>query len=55
MKQQVKCDVYSRVSGYFQRVANFNRGKKEEFRQRKTLKFSLAEQKEPIQAASHNS
>lgn len=31
--------VYSRVSGYFNPTANFNRGKKEEFSERKYLNF----------------
>lgn len=34
-----KCEVYSRVCGYFRPVANWNKGKKEEFRERK--KFSI--------------
>jgi len=29
------CEVYSRVCGYFRPVANWNRGKKEEFKDRK--------------------
>ena len=32
------CEVYSRVTGYFRPVANWNRGKQEEFRERKTYK-----------------
>ena len=34
-----KCEVYSRVCGYFRPVANWNKGKKEEFRERKTFKI----------------
>lgn len=34
-----KTEVYSRVCGYFRPVANWNKGKKEEFRERK--KFSI--------------
>ena len=30
-----KCEVYSRVCGYFRPVACWNRGKQEEFNQRK--------------------
>lgn len=30
----VKCEVYSRVVGYYRPVEQFNRGKKEEYRQR---------------------
>lgn len=30
-----KTEVYSRVTGYFRPVANWNKGKREEFAQRK--------------------
>ncbi len=33
-----KCEVFSRVCGYFRPVANWNKGKKEEFRERKHFK-----------------
>ena len=33
-----KCEVYSRVTGYFRPVANWNKGKKAEFADRKTFK-----------------
>lgn len=33
-----KCEVYSRVTGYFRPVANWNKGKQEEFKERKTFK-----------------
>ena len=33
-----KCEVYSRVTGYFRPVANWNKGKKEEFADRKMFK-----------------
>ena len=33
-----KCEVYSRVTGYFRPVANWNKGKKEEFAERKTYR-----------------
>ena len=35
-----KCEVYSRVCGYFRPVANWNKGKKEEFKDRKTFKVT---------------
>ena len=35
-----KCEVYSRVTGYFRPVANWNRGKQEEFKDRKTFSLS---------------
>lgn len=34
-----KCEVYSRVCGYFRPVSNWNRGKKEEFEQREEYKI----------------
>ena len=33
-----KCEVYSRVTGYFRPVANWNKGKKEEFKDRKVFR-----------------
>lgn len=30
-----QCEVWSRVCGYFRPVANWNRGKKEEFKERR--------------------
>lgn len=35
-KCEEKCEVYSRVCGYFRPVSNWNHGKKEEFKDRKT-------------------
>ena len=32
-----KTEVYSRVCGYFRPVANWNKGKREEFKDRKTF------------------
>ena len=34
------CEVYSRVCGYFRPVANWNKGKKEEFRDRKSFRVA---------------
>lgn len=31
------CEAYSRVCGYFRPVSNWNRGKKQEFKDRKTF------------------
>lgn len=31
------CEIYSRVCGYFRPVSNWNRGKKEEFKDRRTF------------------
>ena len=35
-----KTEVYSRVAGYFRSVNHWNRGKKEEFKDRKTYKYN---------------
>lgn len=35
----IKTEVYSRVVGYYRPISNWNKGKKEEFRQRKNLKI----------------
>jgi len=37
-----KCEVYSRVTGYFRPVANWNKGKQEEFKERKTYRVGKA-------------
>lgn len=37
-----RCEVYSRVVGYFRPVANWNKGKKEEFKERKTFEVGRA-------------
>ena len=39
-KCNAKCEVYSRVTGYFRPVANWNKGKKQEFEDRKTFKVA---------------
>jgi len=36
-KCNTKCEVYSRVCGYFRPVSNWNKGKKEEFKDRRTF------------------
>ena len=36
-----KCEVYSRVTGYFRPVANWNKGKQEEFKDRRTFKVAV--------------
>lgn len=35
-KCKTKCEIYSRVCGYFRPVSNWNQGKREEFKDRKT-------------------
>ncbi len=37
-----KCEVYSRVTGYFRPVSNWNKGKKQEFEDRKTYNVGKA-------------
>lgn len=39
-KCQAKTEVYSRVCGFFRPVQQWNRGKQEEFRQRKPYKIT---------------
>jgi len=35
----VPCEVYSRVVGYFRPVQNWNKGKQQEFKERKTVRL----------------
>jgi ribonucleoside-triphosphate reductase len=35
-----ECEVYSRVVGYLRPVKQWNKGKKEEFKQRKSFKIN---------------
>ncbi len=37
-KCNAKCEVYSRVCGYFRPVSNWNKGKREEFKERKVFR-----------------
>ena len=39
-----QCEVYSRVCGYFRPVSNWNKGKKEEFKDRKTFEVKAVKQ-----------
>ena len=43
MAKKQKCEVYSRVVGYLSPVSEWNKGKKEEFKQRET--FGLPDKK----------
>ncbi len=38
----VPCEIYSRVVGYFRPVQNWNPGKQQEFKERKTVKLPAA-------------
>ena len=39
-KKLVPCEVYSRVVGYFRPVSQWNKGKQQEFKERKWVKVS---------------
>ena len=41
-KCNAKCEVYSRVTGYFRPVTNWNKGKQQEFKDRKPFKVTGA-------------
>jgi anaerobic ribonucleoside-triphosphate reductase len=41
-----KCEVFSRIVGYFRPVRNWNKGKSEEFKNRKTFSQEKALNKE---------
>lgn len=43
-----KTEIYSRVCGYFRPVSNWNKGKKEEFKDRKTYVEQSSESKEAV-------
>ena len=51
MKNKVPVICYSRVSGYYSEISKWNKGKKEEFRQRKHLVLNL-EKKYPEPATT---
>ena len=40
---KIKTEVYSRVSGYFRPVEQWNNAKREEFSQRRKMKFGAEE------------
>lgn len=40
-------EVYSRVTGYFRPVKNWNRGKREEFKDRKPYSLDVSAKSEP--------
>ena len=47
----VKTEVFSRVVGYIRPVSQWNDGKQEEFRLRKTFDAALKGVKEPVKVA----
>ncbi|MCF7790988.1 MAG: anaerobic ribonucleoside-triphosphate reductase [Victivallales bacterium] len=44
-KCKKKCEIYSRVTGYMRPVNSWNKGKKEEFKERKAYSTQLAAEK----------
>jgi hypothetical protein len=36
--KKIKCEIYSRISGYYRPVQQYNKGKQEEFSERKKIK-----------------
>lgn len=43
-KIAIACEIFTRVSGFYRPVASFNKGKKEEFSERKTLNLPPKEE-----------
>ena len=37
--EKIKCEIYSRISGYFRPVNQWNKGKQEEFKDRVSVKI----------------
>ena len=42
MNKKVPTEIYSRVVGYFRPVQQWNKGKREEYSERQTVKFEEA-------------
>jgi anaerobic ribonucleoside-triphosphate reductase len=42
--KKIKTEIYSRVSGYYRPVAQWNKGKQEEFENRKDLQMTKRDQ-----------
>lgn len=47
-ERKIPVEIYSRVSGYFRPVAQWNHGKREEFSERKSLKLDINELITPV-------
>ena len=45
--KRIPCEVYSRIVGYFRPVRNWNKGKRQEFQDRKVYQFPV-ENLEPV-------
>lgn len=37
--KKIQCEIYSRISGYYRPVQQYNKAKKEEFSERRTIKI----------------
>lgn len=42
------CEIFSRVSGYYRPVQNWNKGKQEEFKERRTYQITITNGKAEI-------
>lgn len=45
-EERTKCEVWTRVMGYHRPVSQFNKGKKQEFKERKMFKLDVKHDKE---------
>lgn len=50
MKCGAKCEVFSRVTGYMRPITSWNKGKREEFIERKKYNLEQAMQHEKIKS-----
>lgn len=47
-KCSMKCEVYSRVTGYMRPVSSWNKGKREEFKDRKSYSIEKELESNPV-------
>lgn len=47
-KERTRCEIWSRVMGYFRPVSGYNEGKKSEFYSRKNFKENIADNEDFI-------
>jgi len=40
-QRRVPCEVYSRIVGYLRPIQNWNKGKRQEFKERKTYRVEV--------------
>ncbi len=43
--KKIPCEVYSRIVGYLRPVQNWNKGKRQEFKDRQTYRVEMAGEK----------